>query len=197
MPAAEIAEMGQVIYHSGRRLERLVENFLVYAQIEILAGDPQKVAALRKSRTRDVAGVIGECARGQAAAAGRPADLSLDLEPEVVVPMSEESLRRIVIELVQNAFKFSSAGTTVQVRLCSDDRQVLLEVLDQGRGFSTEHITRIGAYMQFERRVHEQQGLGLGLTIAKKLAELHGGIMTIQSERGATTEIKLALPKPA
>jgi signal transduction histidine kinase len=195
MPPAEIAEMGQVIYHSGRRLERLVENFLVYAQLEILSGDPQKVAALRKSRTNAAAAIIEECARSQASAANRLDDLSLELVPDVVVPMAEDSLRRIVTELVQNAFKFSAPGSTVRVRLCSDERRAILSVLDQGRGFSTEHITRIGAYMQFDRRVHEQQGLGLGLTIAKHLAELHGGTLTIDSERGAITEITLALPK--
>ena len=47
LPPAEIAEMGQVIYQSGKRLERLVENFLIYAQIELLGADPQKVSALR------------------------------------------------------------------------------------------------------------------------------------------------------
>src|SRR3954470_17633827 len=44
LPKEEIAEMGQVIYSSGRRLERLVENFLIYAQIELLTTDPQKIS---------------------------------------------------------------------------------------------------------------------------------------------------------
>src|SRR5438445_2950648 len=47
LPPAEIAEMGQVIYHSGKRLERLIENFLIYGQLELLVADPQKMAALR------------------------------------------------------------------------------------------------------------------------------------------------------
>src|SRR5437016_2744873 len=44
---AEVAEMGQVIHDSSRRLERLIENFLIYAQLEILSSDPQKISALR------------------------------------------------------------------------------------------------------------------------------------------------------
>src|SRR5438445_9215875 len=51
LPAAEIAEMGQVIHASGKRLERLIENFLIYAQIELLSTDSQKIMALRKRRT--------------------------------------------------------------------------------------------------------------------------------------------------
>src|SRR5947199_7396255 len=44
LPTTEVAEMGQVIHESGRRLERLIENFLIYAQLELLSADPQKVA---------------------------------------------------------------------------------------------------------------------------------------------------------
>ena len=71
---------------------------------------------------------------------------------------------------------------------------VLITVTDQGRGFSTEHITKVGAYMQFDRKMQEQQGLGLGLTIAKRLTEFHGGTLTIQSQRGVSTEMTIKLP---
>ena len=72
-----------------------------------------------------------------------------------------------------------------------------LTVTDQGRGFSTDHITKVGAYMQFDRKMQEQQGQGLGLTIAKRLTELHGGTLAIQSQRGGTTSVVVKLPKGA
>src|SRR6266567_4441083 len=62
----EIAEMGQVIHQSGRRLERLIENFLIYAQLELFAADPQKIAALRQKQTQCPAKLIEEHARAQA-----------------------------------------------------------------------------------------------------------------------------------
>ena len=52
LPAKEVAEMGQVIHDSGKRLERLIENFLIYAQIELLGADMQKISALRQKQTR-------------------------------------------------------------------------------------------------------------------------------------------------
>ena len=190
----EIAEMGRVIHDSGKQLERLIEKFLVYAQIEMLGTDASKLNALRQRRTPSAARLIEERALGQARAAGRAEDLRLDLADQPV-PMSEEYLGKIVDELVQNAFKFSDPGKRVSVAFSSLPNAVLLSVLDEGRGFSTEYITKIGAYMQFERKIQEQQGLGLGLVIAKRLTELHGGTLSIQSERGKNTTVAVKLPK--
>ena len=192
----EIAEMGQVIHQSGRRLERLIENFLIYAQIELLTGDPQKVSALRLRQTASPARLIEEHARRQAAEAGRPPDLQLELH-DTPVPISEEYLGKIVDELVQNAFKFSRPGEPVRVELASSPTAVLMTVGDRGRGIQTEHITKVGAYMQFERKMHEQQGLGLGLAIASRLTELHGGTLTIQSDKDSGTVITVKIPRTA
>ncbi|MEY2467117.1 MAG: two-component system, sensor histidine kinase and response regulator [Verrucomicrobiota bacterium] len=193
LPPGEIAEMGQVIYDSGKRLERLIENFLIYAQLEILHSDPQKL--LRKS-TLSPAGIIEKHARDQAKLAQRPLDLDLDLA-DVPMPISEEYLSKVVDELVQNAFKFSQPGSKVSVTLNLDADIVTLTVTDCGRGLSTDHISRIGAYMQFDRKMQEQQGLGLGLSIARRLTALHGGTLTIQSEQGAGTTVTVKLPKVA
>jgi signal transduction histidine kinase len=71
-----------------------------------------------------------------------------------------------------------------------------LVVSDRGRGFTPEQINNIGAYMQFDRQKQEQQGLGLGLAIARRLTELHGGGLTIQSEPGQGSRVTIKLPKP-
>jgi two-component system, sensor histidine kinase and response regulator len=196
LPASEVAEMGRVIHNSGKRLERLIENFLIYAQIELLGADAHKVSALRQKQTPAPARLIEERARVLAQAANRLEDLVLDLA-DLPVPMSEDYLARIVDELVQNAFKFSDRGKPVSVGLSGFPNGVVLSVTDHGRGFSTEHITKVGAYMQFDRKMQEQQGLGLGLVIAKRLTELHGGTLSIQSEPGATTTVAVKLPKIA
>lgn len=191
---AEIAEMGQVIAESGRRLERLVENFLIYAQLELFRTDPSKVSALRSKITTAPARVIREHAQRQAEFLGRSGDLQFSLG-EGAVPMSEEYLGKVVDELVQNAIKFSSAGRRVLVEFSQDASAVILKVDDLGRGFSTDQIAKVGAYMQFDRKMHEQQGLGLGLSIAKRLTELHGGALVIESRKGEGTTVTVRLPK--
>ena len=90
---------------------------------------------------------------------------------------------------------FSSANTPVHVKLTESDNAVTLLVSDTGRGFSTEHISKVGAYMQFDRKLHEQQGLGLGLTIVRRLTEIHGGTLTIQSEKGTGTVVSVKFPR--
>jgi signal transduction histidine kinase len=190
----EITEMGQIIQQSGRHLERLIENFLIYAQLELVAADPKNVNALRIGRMEHPASLITKQATAQAAQANRPKDLFLELA-DVPTPMAEEYLAKVVDELTQNAFKFSEPGSPVRVRLGEAFNAVVLSVSDQGRGFSSEQISRIGAYMQFDRKLHEQQGQGLGLAIAKRLVELHGGTFSIEGKKGEGAAIIAKLPR--
>jgi two-component system sensor histidine kinase/response regulator len=194
LKVSEIAEIGQEIYNSSQRLERLIENFLIYAQLELIAADPQNVNALRIGKTEHADSLVRERATAQAAQANRSKDLTIQAA-DLPVPMSAEYLAKITEELVQNAFKFSDPGTPVNVSLKEVSNTVVLSISNQGRGFSTEQVARIGAYMQFERKINEQQGLGLGLTIAKRLVELHGGALSIEGKKGQGATVVAKLPK--
>jgi len=190
----ELAEICQEIFKSSQRLERLVENFLIYAQLELIAADPKNVNALRIGKTEQAAPLVKKLAVKQAAQASRPNDLIVEAA-DISVPMSEEYFSKVVNELVQNAFKFSESGSPVRVTLAGTFNGISLSVTDQGRGFSTEQIRRIGAYAQFDRRMQDQQGLGLGLAIAKRLVELHGGMLAIEGEKGAGATVISKFPK--
>ncbi|KAB2649638.1 MAG: hybrid sensor histidine kinase/response regulator [Verrucomicrobia bacterium] len=189
----EIADMGQTIAQSGRALERLVGTFLAYSQVEILRADPQVNVSLRAKRTVNAAQSAEVSARKQADEAKRPEDLELNLK-QLTVGMSEEYFSKVVSELTHNAFKFSKPGTPVSMTLDSSMGTVWLTVSDRGRGMTADQVTKIGAFMQFDRKTHEQQGLGLGLTIARQLAEIHGGALTVQSELGIGTTATAKLP---
>ena len=190
----EIADMGQTICQSGRALERLIETFLVYSQLEMVVADKQKVIALRGKQTKSPTALIEKEARRKAEEAKRAADARFNLA-SVTVPMSEEYFAKLVGELTHNAFKFSQAGSPVVVELTETSDAVTFSVKDQGRGFDSDQIGKVGAFMQFDRKTHEQQGLGLGLTIARRIAELHGGALSIESETGVGTTVTVKLPK--
>lgn len=69
-----------------------------------------------------------------------------------------------------------------------------LQVVNQGHGITHEQIAAIGVYVQFERKIHEQQGAGMGLIIAKRLTELRGGTMLIESSPQVETKVTVTLP---
>jgi two-component system, sensor histidine kinase and response regulator len=196
LDAKTVADMSRDICHSAQRLERLIENFLIYAQLEIIAGDAEKISAFRSAKNIHAAEITRDEAIAQAAHAGRAGDLVLHLA-DAPVAVADEYFRKIVGELVRNAFKFSESGRRVQVSLAVNGKQLELSVCDAGRGFSTEQIRRVGAYLQFGRKADEQHGLGLGLAIAKKLAELHQGSLDIVSQpgEGATVTVKFPLAR--
>ena len=159
-----------------------------------MAADPQNVNALRVGRTEHPKTLIKNRAAAQATQANRLPDLSFELS-DVPLPIAEEYLSKIVDELLLNAFKFSEADSPVGVTLDEAFNIITLSISDRGRGFTAEEISRIGAYMQFDRKLHEQQGLGLGLTIAKRLVELHGGRFSIVSDKESGTVISARFPK--
>src|SRR5208283_3066827 len=113
---AEIAEMGHVVHQSGKRLERLIENFLIYAQLELIAADPKNVNALRIGKTEHPGLLVKKNALAQAMHAGRAGDLTLAVT-DIPVPMSEGYFSKVVNELVHNALKFSESGSQLEVKL--------------------------------------------------------------------------------
>jgi signal transduction histidine kinase len=193
---AELKEFAQTIVTSGERLRRLIQNFLLHARLELLRADPAEVKSLREHGAAEARDCVAEAARKQAASAGRLPDLSLELEAATVA-MSPEFLAKVVEELVGNAFKFSAAGTPVRVAAGPAGGAWRLAVSDRGRGMKPEEVAEIGAYVQFERHFYEQQGSGLGLFLAKRLAELHGGRLWVESQPAEGTLVGVELPLAA
>jgi two-component system sensor histidine kinase/response regulator len=190
----EIADMGKSIHESGKQLERLIEQFLIYAQIELIAADPARANALRQGPAIQSRAVIERASRLRAERAGRMGDLHLEVQ-EAAVGISQDFLTRLVDELVSNAFKFSKPPAPVRVATVVSEREVTLTVTDRGVGLKPEQLAEVGAFVQFERKFRAQQGTGLGLAIIQRLAELHGGRFSLQSDpgAGATAIVKLPL----
>lgn len=194
MESARIADMARHINTAAMRLYRLVENYLIYAHTEIMASDAKQLETLQSGYMVLPRTTVEGSALLKAQHYERADDLRLDIQDVEGVAAYEDYFKRIVDELVDNAFKFSEAGKPVEVRARSDNDYYAITVTDQGRGMSAEQISSIGAYMQFDRRLHEQQGSGLGLIIAKRLTELHNGEFRLESRVGQGTSVTVSLP---
>ena len=194
MDAARISEMARHINSSALRLFRLIENFLVYAQTELIKTDPRQLDALRAGYILYPQSAIVHHAEQKTRSLDREPDLQVDVRETAAVAISEEYLKKILEELLDNACKFSDAGTPIGVRAWSEPDRYVVQVTDHGRGMTPQQWESLGAYMQFDRRIYEQQGAGLGLIIAKRLTELHGGVIGFSSVPGKGTTVTVALP---
>ncbi|MEA5578391.1 response regulator [Anabaena sp. UHCC 0451] len=191
----ESVEMLQLIHQAGLRLHRLSLNFLMYADLELLTSNPEKIAALRNDGVKSFVKSPIECVAIKIAQdANRSADLSIEMS-DAIVRVSPVKLSKIAEEIIDNAFKFSLPNTPVKIIGSCSNNAFHLYVIDYGRGMTKEQIYNVGAYVQFERKMYEQQGSGLGLSIAKRLVELHGGEFSIESIPGKQTIIRIVLPQ--
>jgi two-component system sensor histidine kinase/response regulator len=190
---SDILEMIGQIQTSGHRLYRLIQNFLLYAELEIAATNPELLNEMRNSEFSCVKSLLSQKARQQAKHANRTDDLQLDLQDSSVA-MDSVRLAKIVEELLDNAFKFSLEGTPVLLSTFVENQNFILSVKDQGRGMTADQIAQLEAYRQFDRKLYQQAGLGLGLAIVQRLVELHGGEFKIESWPQQETIVCVSLP---
>jgi signal transduction histidine kinase len=104
-----------------------------------------------------------------------------------------ERLRQVIQNLVDNAVKYSSAGGRVQVNALADDGHVLIDVVDEGPGIAPEDHELIFEKFGRSSGGAAKPGTGLGLFIARSIAEAHGGTLDVQSvpERGSVFRLEL------
>jgi signal transduction histidine kinase len=131
-----------------------------------------------------------DAVRPAADAKGVHLDCAIEAE-EVVIAGDQHRLQQIVWNLLSNAVKFTPAGGRVSVRLSRSDSELRLTISDNGKGISPQFLPFVfDRFRQAEPMINRKTGgLGLGLSIARHLVELHGGMIEASSEgegRGAT-----------
>jgi two-component system, sensor histidine kinase and response regulator len=202
LPWRDIQDSARNINLAGKRLQDLIMNFLLYIDLAIALKDREFAVKVTDPSPCHVDSVITEAAIDQARQAHREADLQLEVE-HAAVRLSAVYLAKLIKEIVNNAFKFSRPDQPVRITgrpEASRSPQAVetmsyhITIEDHGRGMTPEQIGNVGAYLQFERRRYEQQGQGLGLIIAKWIAELHGGKLDIESVHGEGCTVHVSLP---
>jgi signal transduction histidine kinase len=187
----DVTALARQILGAGQRLNRMSENALLYVQLELLRhgrGDVRREDATPTLLDE----IVARHARALADAHGRARDLALELAAAPVA-VNVTYVEKIVGELVDNAFRFSTAGTPVSIAVTCEGASGVLRVCDAGPGMSAEQIAAVGGFVQFPS-APEQTGLGLGLCIAQRAAALWGGTLAIASDRASGTTITVTLP---
>ena len=179
------------IEHETARMTRLVENLLFLAQME--AG---------KAPTAPLAGPVELDSLlltvfQQARVLGRNHHVTLAHEDVVAVRGDQDLLQQLLLNLVDNAIKYTPAGGTISLGLYGEEQWARLEVADSGIGIPAEDVPHIfdRFYRSDKARSRTVGGAGLGLSIVREVAEAHGGRVEVFSTQGQGTMFRVWLPR--
>lgn len=181
------------IHSSGEHLLALINDIL----------DLSKVEAGREELTRvslDVRELSDAClalVRDRAQAKGLQLIHQVEAQVDTCIG-DERRVKQMLLNLLSNAVKFTSAGT-VSLRIQQIDRGIAFIVSDTGIGIEPSQIKSLfQPFKQLDSRLNRQyEGTGLGLALTRKLAQLHGGDVTVQSTVGKGSQFTLVLPTDA
>lgn len=123
--------------------------------------------------------------------------IELNIEDEATMSQAwvdETLLRHVLSNLISNACKYSAAGTRVQVTLQRVEDEAVIRIIDQGIGIPKEDREHLFQGFHRGSNVGERPGTGLGLVIARRCLEVHGGSITVESEVGHGTTFCVKLP---
>lgn len=181
----------EVVARHGERMSRLIDDLLDLSNIE----GGQVHLERKPVPLAEVAEQV--CTLHQEAASNKGISLSLEMPVDLPAVLADrDRLQQILINLIDNALKFTSAG---QVRLLAHKASashVQVTIADSGIGIPSTDLARITErfYRVDQARSRELGGIGLGLSIVKHLVHAHGGELHIESELGRGTRVSFTLP---
>lgn len=190
MPAAPRQQFTGVIARQADRLDNIVEDLLSLARLEQEGTQPTK-----ELESHELGPVIDAALESCAAnAAARSITLVQSIDP-VTARCVPNLLEQAVVNLVDNAIKYSPEHTEVRIAARRRGQEIILSVADRGRGIEAEHLPRVFErfYRTDRARSRALGGTGLGLSIVKHVAEVHGGRTGVESVVGQGSTFTLYL----
>jgi signal transduction histidine kinase len=177
------------ILSSGNHLLSLINDVLDLSKVE--AGQIELEVnpfSVREAVERGVVTVRERASKNGVA-------LAAEVEPEVqLVEGDERRIRQVLFNLLSNAVKFTPAGGRIDVTAARVGEEIQVAVADTGPGIAPEDVDKIfEEFQQTDVGARQHEGTGLGLTLSKRLIELHGGRIWVESERGAGSSFVLNL----
>jgi two-component system phosphate regulon sensor histidine kinase PhoR len=182
-----------IICQQSRRLQAIVEDLLSLSSIE---SETEKGEV--ELQTGRIAGVLrGAVQACQTAAEEKEIQLKLSCDEALQARMDSQLLQQAMMNLINNAVKFSDPGSNIDITGTETKRTVTLQVRDQGPGIARKHHARL--FERFYRvdkgRSRRLGGTGLGLAIVKHIALAHQGQVTVDSDPGKGSTFSIILPK--
>ena len=187
--AAQRGELLDTIVEEASRLERLLANLLEMTRLESAGVEPKREWV----PLEEIVGAV--LTRFETQLEGR--EVRVELPDDLPLVAADPTLlEQLVLNLVENATKYTPPGSPIELRARLREGSLVLEVADRGPGFPPGTETRV--FEKFYRGVHAGvPGAGLGLAIAMAIAQLHGGTLVAENRAGGGALLRLVLPLDA
>jgi two-component system, OmpR family, phosphate regulon sensor histidine kinase PhoR len=182
-----------IIQNHVLRLESLVEDLLSLSRIEEET-EKEEIALEEKPIKEVLVGALQLC---QVKAEPKQIRMELSCREDVVASINSSLLEQAVVNLLDNAVKYSDPGKSIRVQLDTTPQEILIRVRDEGCGIEKQHLERLFErfYRVDKARSRKLGGTGLGLAIVKHIMEAHGGRVTVESLPGRGSTFTLHLPR--
>jgi len=190
LPEAKRRQYYEVINEEAVRLSRLIENVLDISKIE-----RRKLRfSFKNENVNDVIRTALEVFKTSIVNSRHP--LHVEFQGDGVTALDRDAFMQMLLNLLDNARKFSEEGSVIRVRSEFREHRVMISVLDHGIGMSKAEIRKVFRKFYQVRRTYEGRfkGVGLGLAIVKNIVQAHGGKIVLESEKGQGTAVNLWLP---
>jgi two-component system sensor histidine kinase/response regulator len=192
----QLRELLDSVRSGSKRLSRLVEQMVYITHLESGALTPETVQ--EDGLPSQFWGLVTVAVDLARRFAYRHPDTVVRLDgrdEEALVLCDRTALKHALAELITNAISFSPPGTEVIVSQWQAGESVWLSIVDQGPGISPEELERVMAgFYQVRREHQEQQGMGVGLSLAQQIIRTHGGEVHVQSVIGKGTQVQVQIP---
>jgi two-component system phosphate regulon sensor histidine kinase PhoR len=183
--------LGIILKHA-KRLNALVEDLLALSRIEQEAED-ERVALVRAPLCPVIDSAVQAC---DVVAAREDVQIVAECESGLEASINAAQLEQALINLINNAVRYSDNGGAVRVTAQRDNSHINIDVADNGCGIDEVHLPRIFErfYRADKARTREQGGTGLGLAIVKHVVLAHGGAVHVESTVGQGSTFVIRLP---
>lgn len=186
--AADHAAALRIVYRKGTEMQALLSQMLLLAR-----GDAQ--TKFMEISTFDLSEVVQDIAdESEQAAAARDVAIVTDLQPDLNVSGDLMLITRAVLNLVDNGIKYGRQGGWLRIALQAKDGFAVLRVQDNGEGIRPEHLPHVFDRFYRADSSRSSGGFGLGLALVERIAHLHGGSVSAESELGSGSTFRLILP---
>jgi two-component system, OmpR family, phosphate regulon sensor histidine kinase PhoR len=182
----------RIIAAQADRLNAIIEDLLSLSRLE--QESEGAAPSLEHGPVCDVLQLAVEACGPTAASRGVTLDLTC--RPGLTAAMDPPLLERAVVNLIDNAIKYSEPGSRVEIGALEAEDEVTIEVRDHGAGIERRHLPRLFErfYRSDQARSRDQGGTGLGLAIVKHVAQLHDGTVSVDSTPGLGSTFRIHLP---